>query len=125
MGGGYGTLETSGESFSEVPPARTTTWKSISSCSCGGNGGDRRRGFWCSPDSPGGNSQWEFQQSLDRAGCSGPSWAGSWDTPRKQSFRSIGFDPIWTNQPKLRCSHVKSVNGISRWWRPERAGRAH
>jgi hypothetical protein len=71
MGGGYGTLETSGESFSEVPPARTTTWKSISGCSCGGNGGDRRRGFWCSPDSPGGNSQWEFQQSLDRAGCSG------------------------------------------------------
>jgi hypothetical protein len=50
---GGDTLETRGDNVSEVPPARTTTWKSISRENCGG-GGRRRRGFWCSSDYGGG-----------------------------------------------------------------------
>jgi hypothetical protein len=46
---GGDTLETRGESVSEVPPARTTTWKSISAGNDGG-GGRRRRGFRGSSD---------------------------------------------------------------------------
>ena len=111
---GGDTLETRGESVSEVPPARTTTWKSISRENSGG-GGRRRRGFWCSSDYGGGEGlQSNEFLNMDPTGC----WAAGLGRVCLFGFTKLGIN--WFIGPclSLKTDQIGSTmkfNSASNW----------
>jgi hypothetical protein len=119
---GGDTLETRGESVSEVPPARTTTWKSISAGNDGG-GGRRRRGFR-------GSSDYGSRAAGSRGGVPGPKKPSLRATPTRLLYLSrihpwvqltVGNRPGYRGNRPYRSGSVRKKLGYRSLTEPSKS----